>query len=302
MATWLILDSNYFCHRMFHVMGHLSHGDECTGVAYGFLREIPQLMERHNTKNIVFAFDHGKGKRKEILPTYKKSRQDKYKNATPEEQDEMKRFRRAVAQLRDKLLRMLGFRNVFYQRGYEADDIIASVCKNLPLGDDAIILGSDEDLFQLLEHETVSMWNPITHKVTTEASFRAKYGIDPVRWAEVKALAGCSTDDIPGIRGVGNKTASRWVAGKLKPGTKVYQKISDNIEVCNRNMPLVSLPFEGTDVFNLRTDKVTDEKWRKVAKKLGMKSIVDTPPRGIKQRSKTRAKKRKKEGFGLSSA
>lgn len=298
MATWLILDSNYLCHRAFYTMGHLTHGDILTGVVFGFLRDIPLFQERHGTKNIVFCFDHGRGARQELFPDYKGSRKATFEAMDEDEQATHREFRKQTSRLRDVYLKKLGFRNVFSQPGYEADDIIASVVDDLPAGDEAIILSSDEDLFQLLSAR-VRMHNPVTHRTTTIDSFREKWGIDPMMWSHVKAFAGCSTDDVPGIPGVGEVTAAKWVRGELKPGTKTYDKVSNGLDVFNRNIKLVSLPFPGTEHFKLREDRVTEEKWAALADSLGMKSIRDKAPAGVRKGTK---RGRKGKGFGLNSS
>ena len=72
----------------------------------------------------------------------------------------------------------------------------------------------------------------------------------------VKTLAGCSSDEVPGIRGVGEMTACKWLRKELKEKSVAFQKIADSREeVERRNIPLVKLPFEGTPVKKIAEDR-----------------------------------------------
>lgn len=87
----------------------------------------------------------------------------------------------------------------------------------------------------------------------------------------MKALAGCTGDNVKGISGVGEITAAKWFAGTLNPTSKAYQDINDQLEVHNDNLPLVRLPFPGLELPGLRDDEVTEERKIKVEIELGMR-------------------------------
>ena len=135
-------------------MGSLSYGGNATGVVYGFLKDIITLKKRFETNYIVFCWDYGKGIRKLISSDYKSNR-----HKDKEDDDFEISFKKQVTLLRTEYLKQIGFRNIFYQDGYESDDIIASVCRNLPDGDKGIIVSADHDLYQLLT-ANISMYNP----------------------------------------------------------------------------------------------------------------------------------------------
>lgn len=272
-SPWLILDSNYLCWKSFYAMGGLSHEGESTAIAYGFFRDVLRLQELHNTKRIVFAFDLGKPLRIQAYPEYKADRKARRKEMTDGEREVYWDFRQQVAKLRKEYLPAIGFRNVLTQQFFEADDVIASVCLCSLKGSQGIVVSSDHDMFQLLALPNVIMWSPKLNKAVTAESFEREWGIRPDRWRHVKAMAGCSSDNIEGIKGIGEKTAAKWQAGKLKPGTKAFEKILRGNDVYKRNLPLVTLPYEGTKKFRLRKDEVTRKKWREVMDQLGMKSI-----------------------------
>lgn len=276
---YLVLDCNYLCHRAKHSTGGLSYDNTPTGVIYGFLKSISYFQEFFNTPYVIFCWDSKTSKREEIFPAYKANRKDKYKDMSKREIQFENEFRWQMKMLRRKYLPAIGYRNVFVQKGYEADDIIASVCMNLSMLDEAIIISSDQDLYQLI-NSYVSFYNPVKRKMLTVQGFKKKYGIQPYMWIHVKAIAGCSTDGVPGLKGIGEKTVIKYLTNQLKETTKASQTIRcvNSIGIFKRNLELVGLPFKGTKVFSLQKDKVTQEGWNKVMKALGMKSLRDKAP------------------------
>jgi DNA polymerase-1 len=271
MKTWLVLDCHYLCWRAFYTTGGLSFGGHQTGTVYGFLRDVRGLQELHDTQNVVFAFDGGSGRRVELFPDYKASRYAKAVGMLPEERESHEAFLTQIRKLRKLYLPTIGFRNILWQEGYEADDVIASVCRGLGRAEDAVVVTADSDLFQLLAPNVV-LYNPQKKKAITEKSFKDEWGIPPTLWADVKAIAGCSTDDVPGIRGVGEKTAAKFISGFLTAG-RGYNSIVAGNGIWRRNLELTRLPFPGTRRFELQDDEVTPEKWDYVTGRLGMKSL-----------------------------
>jgi 5'-3' exonuclease len=150
----------------------------------------------------------------------------------------------------------MGFKNVFDQNGYEADDLIAWIVNRFP--ENYVIVSSDEDLWQLLRKERgleISQWN--YKELMTEEKFTKKYGLHPRQWAEVKAIAGCSSDNVEGIRGVGEPTAVKFLNKVLKDG-KAKKAIEQGQAVIDRNWNLVTLPFSGEKMICVE-DIVEDE-------------------------------------------
>lgn len=263
-------------HRAWHTTGQLA-----SGALYGFFRDIRDLQDLFDADKIVFAFDHGYTYRLELLPTYKQSRREPKVPPTEEEIAARQELSRQIGLLRDKYLPALGYRNVLHQRGYEADDMIAAACIHRPPHTEMVIVSSDGDLLQLLDG-TVYIYNPHQKKLITQKSFVAQWGIDPVMWASVKALAGCSSDDIPGIDGIGETYASRYFAGKLKKESKAYAKIQAGLDVYNRNIQLTRLPAPGVEVPTWKDDDATQARWDAVTEQLGFKSLRDVRRAGAR--------------------
>lgn len=272
MKTWLVVDSNYVCHRAFHSIGNLTFGDYRTGTLFGFLKTLLELDDLFVPDRHIFCFDAGASKRKAIYPQYKSSRREARQQMDDEAREAYQQMQKQIRLLRFELLDDIGYRNVFCETGYEADDLIASVAHNRPKGVKIIIVGADHDLYQLLA-EHVVMFDLKNKRAYDRHSFRQEWGIDPRQWADVKAIAGCSGDDVEGIRGIGEKTAAKFLSGQLKPGKK-YSSIVEGNDVWRRNLPLVSLPFEDTPVMRIRSDRVTYAGWKSVCRKYGFKSLV----------------------------
>lgn len=284
----LILDCQYLCYRAFHALGsNLESGGEPTATIFGFLKDVTTLLNEFSTDRIVFTWDRGSGKRREIYPEYKMNRDRARSEMDADEAQRRKDFLRQVQKLREMYIPQLGYRNSFWQDGYEADDVIASiVTRSLHEDDQAIIVSSDQDLWQLIT-ENVSCYNPHKKVLMDRDLFKGSHDIEPSLWAGVKAIAGCTSDNVPGVRGVGEVTAVKWFQSKLKHESAAYKKISDNLDVYNRNIKLVRLPFEGVDQFEIGPDDTSIQRWRDLADKLNMRSIREMAPgmpRGIGKR------------------
>lgn len=249
-------------------MRDLSHNDVLTGVVFGFLRDVMRYRQEYDAHGMVFCFDSKTNFRKTLYPEYKGNRVEH----DPVKQELKKELWRQIKLLRTAYLDYVGFSNVFCKRGYEADDLIASVVLELPQTERAIIFSGDHDLYQLFR-SNVKMWNPKNSRLLSKKWFMREWNMHPSRWAEVKALAGCSSDNVPGIKGVGEKTAAKWVRGELESTSSMYDKILKNIGVLKTNLPLVQLPFKDTPIFELQEDQFKDKKWNKLTAELGMTSL-----------------------------
>lgn len=279
MKLHIIVDSNQLCYRSFHSLDRdLSYGDVPTNIIFGFLNQIVSIQDLFSSTNTIFAFDFGRVLRKDIYPEYKKPREDKRKELSEEEKTQYKEMRNQVRQLRTDILKRIGYRNIFYQKGYESDDVIASLCHNtIPKEDNAVIISSDGDLYQLLT-ERIFMYDPTHGKRISLKSFQKRYGVGASQWADVKAMAGCTTDNVEGIRGIGEKTAAKFLNSQLKPESVAHKKVIEGRDVWNRNLPLVQLPYEGTETFKLRRNRATNDKWESICDEFGLNSLKRENP------------------------
>lgn len=242
---WLIIDSSHLIYKASFVLNYLSYDEVKTGVIFGFLNSFISIVSKFGTRHICFCWDSKKSKRKEVFPSYKEKRRKKV--LTDREKYERKEMFRQADILYKEVLPYLGIKNNFKIEGLEADDIIANLVKQLD--GEKIIVTSDDDMLQLLDNETF-IYNTNKKTSFTVNDFEKKYGILSLQWADVKALAGCKSDDVPGISGIGEKTAIQFLKGELKPASKKYGSIvskegKDTYEFMYR---LVKLPFEKVEL------------------------------------------------------
>lgn len=272
----LVLDCHYLCHRAFHAQKDLSWGGIATGVIYGFLKSIGHLKNEFQTDRVAFCFEGTTLMRKTWFPDYK------MKRIHAEAADPVKAKARSdltfqIDQLRIHHLRMIGFKNILYAPGYEADDIMARISEECE--GEVVLVTSDADLYQCLKPNVI-MYSPQKQRVFSDKWFRMEYGIEPWQWAIVKAMAGCNTDNVPGIPGIGEVTALKFLRGELKKDSKAYQMIKspEAGRIVERNRKLVELPFEASPSSDLVEDLVSAKGWNEVCGKLGIKSLTDRPP------------------------
>lgn len=244
--TVLAFDSCAICHAAKHVTKKWMKKGVNTGVIYGFFSKILVLIEKFEPDTIVFTWDSLYNKRRDIYSGYKL----RYSDDLPQkEQDENEIAFAQFNQLRDEILCDLGFKNVFSKDGYEADDIMATLA--MDKGYNLILVTPDHDMFQSLS-STCTIFDPRHNVVVTKKKFCDRFGIEPAEWGLVKAIAGCGSDTVDGIKGVGEKTAIRYVCGKLDETTKAYKAIEAGMDtIITRNAELVILPLDGAGEFSV---------------------------------------------------
>lgn len=280
MKTWLVLDCHYLCYRAFHVSKELSWRGKATGVIFGFLKSITSLKDQFQTDHVIFCFEHPQLYRRHIYPSYKFKRRTQER--TEEEKQAYTELYDQISLLWKRYLPKIGFRNVFCFRGMEGDDLMAKIAlgrDHEELGEEVILVTADSDLYQCLGPR-VQIYSPQKQMVLTQEWFEAKYGIPPRKWAVVKALCGCQSDEVEGIDGVGEVTALKYLRKELRPPSKVYQAIVSRRgrSIVRRNRKLVQLPFDGCPTPYLQEDEITKHAWLEVCNELGMRSIASHPP------------------------
>lgn len=278
--TWLLCDVSNLCWKAWYTTGNLSYEGVGTGVLFGFLRMLKSLQQNYGSKSCVFCFDMPPYKRRAIFPGYKQKVTKMVVNASQEDRDReeaLEEIKRQIALLRTDYLERVGYRNVFFQKGYEADDIIASVAKNLPENDRAVIASSDHDLYQLLSNRvSIHRWATGTN-VNTKVGpkwLKEEHGLTPEQWPEAVAIAGCSGDNVPGCRRVGMTTAAAYLNGRIVnsvAGASIEDwKTGDQYRT---NLKLVRLPYDGCNKFVLSEDEVDISSWDHLVRSLGMSSL-----------------------------
>ncbi|HNS30742.1 MAG TPA: 5'-3' exonuclease H3TH domain-containing protein, partial [Tenuifilaceae bacterium] len=172
-----------------------------TSAIYGFVKSLLDALKRFEPTHIAVAFDvSGKTFRTEIFPEYKANRQE-----TPED------IRSAVPVIKD-VIRAMNI-TILEKQGFEADDIVGTLAKKAdPLGFEVLMMTPDKDYGQLLT-DRVIMVKPSRSgadmETVTAKDFCEGYGIErPEQFKDILALWGDSSDNIPGVPGIGEKTAA----------------------------------------------------------------------------------------------
>ncbi len=215
MKTLTIIDTFGFFFRSYFALPPLKNSDGFpTGLLTGFINLIDSLHRDHNTDYLVFALDSkGKTFRNDIYPEYKAHR-----DAPPE--DLVKQLPIAIDWIRE-----MGFANLA-KEGYEADDIIATLAKyGKEQGLKVCIVSHDKDLYQMIEDGRVVMYDSVKRKEITEEECFEKFGVKPKDFINFQAILGDSSDNVPGVKGIGKVGASKLIN---KYGT--LEAIYDDIE------------------------------------------------------------------------
>ena len=209
-----LVDGSAFIFRGFYANNSLARSDGFkTGAIFLTIRVLIKLLKDENAKRIALVID-GKPPnfRHEIFPAYKSQRK-----STPDD---------LIAQI-DPIKRIASAMGipVIVSEGCEADDCIASIAYRERENGAAIIISGDKDLKQCL-HKNVVMWDPSVKnaKLVTLADFEVETGLTPSQWPDVQAIIGDSSDNIPGIPGIGIKTAE-----KIFKQFKTLEEIRDNL-------------------------------------------------------------------------
>lgn len=199
--TITVIDTFGFLFRSYYALPPLkSKTGFPTGLLTGFMNFISNIGKDFQTDYLVFALDaKGDTFRSEIYPEYKSHRPD-----VPQD---------LLAQLPVAIdwIEKMGFKTAI-RTGFEADDIIASIAHDAKQKDlEVRIVSHDKDLYQLIEDDSIYLFDPIKKVVINEENCYAKYGVRPNQFTDYQSLLGDSADNVPGVKGVGAKTAEALI-------------------------------------------------------------------------------------------
>ena len=264
----LLVDIPFLCHRSLHATNNFSKGEQGTGIIYGTLLQIKTLMEKFKTNDLIFCWDGLNSKRKELYPQYKSRRKTSDPVVVEQNEQAYKQFKI----IQEEVIPAMGFINNFRTEGYEADDIMAQI--SLSYEKDFIMVTADNDMFQMLD--MADMFSPATNVLYTMENFIKEHGIVPKDWAKVKALAGCKSDNVIGLEGIGNKSAVKWINNSLEKHLKTYQILKEGEkQILKQNLPLVELPFKDTPIYRLKKGKTNYKGLLEIVEKYGMDSFIN---------------------------
>ena len=196
----ILVDGSGYIFRAFHALPPMNRPDGTpVNAVFGFTNMLAQFLTRHASTHIAVVFDASRITfRNEIYDQYKAHRPE----APPELVPQFALIRQATAAFGVACIEL---------EGYEADDLIASYAREFQgKGGQVTIVSSDKDLMQLVR-PGVQLLDPIKQKPIREAEVLEKFGVPPEKVVDVQALAGDSTDNVPGVPGIGVKTAATLI-------------------------------------------------------------------------------------------
>lgn len=196
-----LIDGNSYVYRAYYAIRGLSNSKGFpTNAIYGFTTMLLKIIREKKPDNIVVTFDSP-------VPTERHRIYEEYKAQRPETPGDL------VEQLPyiRKIISALNIK-IFEIPGYEADDIIGTIAKKVASEEiDVFIVTADKDMLQLVNNK-VKIYDPMKDKILDERYTKERFGVVPERITEFLALAGDAVDNIPGIKGVGEKTAKELLS------------------------------------------------------------------------------------------
>ena len=283
MEKIVLIDGHSILNRAYYGVPDLTNSDGLhTNAVYGFLNIMFKILDEEKPDYFAVAFDLK-------APTFRHKMYEQYKGTRKPMQEELRQQVPVIKEMLEAMqvpLMML--------EGYEADDLLGTVAKKAEAdGLEAVVVSGDRDLLQLAtDHIMIRI--PKTKKGGTEiedyhtADVIEKYQVTPIQIIELKALMGDSSDNIPGIPGVGEKTATKLVAeygcienayahvDEIKPN-KARESLRDHYDMAQMSKELATInihsPFE-LDMEKARmTDLYTKEAFE-LCKKLEFKNML----------------------------
>jgi len=236
-----LVDGSSYLHRAYHAIGRLSNSKGFpTNVVLGFTKMLLKLLQEKHPRYIAIVFD-AKG------PTFRHEIYEEYKaNRPPMPEDlavQIPLVKKVIEALNIKMLEV---------EGYEADDIIGTLARKCQeQGHEVIMVTGDKDFRQLISPMAI-MWDTMKDKVTGFQSLKTEYGLDPSQFIDVMGLSGDSSDNIPGVPGIGEKTAIKLIKefGSLEKvlesidlikGRKLKENLRENVESALLSKKLVTI-------------------------------------------------------------
>ncbi|OGR28181.1 MAG: DNA polymerase I [Desulfobacterales bacterium RIFOXYA12_FULL_46_15] len=251
-----LIDGSAFLYRAFHAIRNLSTSKgRPTNATFGFAKILLKLFKDNNPGYALVIFDV-KG------PTFRHELYDQYKANRPPMPEELS------VQIPDikRLIRALNI-PIMEKEGYEADDLAGTYARLAEEeGFDVVMVTGDKDFIQLVTERCI-LWDPMKDSIKDAGRIREEMGIHPKQFIDILGLAGDTSDNIPGVAGVGPKTATELIAqfgsienlyenlDSLKKKKKLYENLSKS-----RDIVLLSRKLAAIDRFVPVTGKVEDFK------------------------------------------
>ncbi|NWG03218.1 MAG: DNA polymerase I [Syntrophaceae bacterium] len=194
-----LIDGSSYIFRAFYAIGHLSNSKGLpTNAIYGFTQMLLKVIKQHQPTYLAVTFDSK-------APTFRSEVYKEYKANRPTMPEQL------IPQIPyiKKITEGYGIA-ILEREGYEADDLIGTVAKGVGPEVDVIIITGDKDILQLVDDRT-QVYDPMKEKTLGVREVMERFGVSPEQVVEVMGLAGDPVDNIPGVPGIGEKTAVQLI-------------------------------------------------------------------------------------------
>jgi DNA polymerase-1 len=260
-----LIDGNSYVYRAFHaIKGLVNSKGFPTNAIYGFTNTLLKIIREKKPDAIAVMFDCA-------APTKRHRMFEAYKAQRPETPNEL------IQQLPFIREMVKGFNiKIFEMPGYEADDIIGTVAKNIAQkGIDVFLVTADKDMLQLIAGN-IKVYDPIKEHILDEEYVKEKFGVGPERVTEFMALTGDAADNIPGVKGIGEKTAKELLSEVSSldeiisnPSQVKKERIRDliiaNCDILKLSRELVTIDCAVPVEFDIEDLKLKEPDWDKLA-------------------------------------
>lgn len=207
----LLIDTFYFLHRAFHSFPKefMNSSGLHTNILFGFSKALLDSIAEFNPTHIVCGWES------EELPSFRKTLYADYqKNRIPMELDDERIFSEQIPWV-VKILDCFNIPRITHN-GFEGDDALGTVATLASADAEVVIVTSDQDILQLIT-DRIKVFRParppyIPKQLFDETAFEEKYGFKPIQMIDYKALRGDPSDNIPGVKGIGDKTAKELIS------------------------------------------------------------------------------------------
>ncbi|MCG8689147.1 MAG: DNA polymerase I [Desulfobacterales bacterium] len=242
LKTVFLIDGSAFLYRAFHAIRSLATSSgHPTNATFGFTRILLKLLKEKQPEYAGVFFDV-KG------PTFRHKMYEDYKANRPPMPEEL------VVQVPDikEVVKALNI-PIIQKNGYEADDLVGTYARIAQeQGYKVVMVTGDKDFIQLVTDDCI-LWDPMKDTVKDRAGVKDEMGIEPEQFIDVLGLAGDTSDNIPGVKGVGPKTAIKLVAefgsiqgvydelDKLKSKKKLHENLSTSEEIVQLSRDLAAI-------------------------------------------------------------
>jgi len=279
-----LVDGSAYIYRAYHAVAPLTNDEGMpTHAVFGFVNILRRLLKDKKPRYLAVAFDmRGPVFRHEIYPEYKANRPPMPEDLAVQ-----------IPYIKE-LVRAMNI-PCFEIQGMEADDIIASAAQLLSRqGQKVVVVSGDKDLLQLVD-DNVVMWDPMKNKIMDTAAVEKKYNLKREQLLDYYSLMGDSSDNVPGVPGVGPKTAEKLInqhgsldgvyeALEEMKKSKLKERLGENKEKAYLSRDLIRLKYDVEvpgDVSGYLPKEPDEAKLNDLYTRLGFKSMVQEESKAI---------------------